>query len=59
MVEDSDGVVWLTPKEAAEYLGLSLSRLYHIKTRLTHWKGKKMLLFRKDRLLGEYMNSYN
>lgn len=38
MVKDSNGDVWLTPKEAAVKLNLSVGRIYQLKNYLTHRK---------------------
>ena len=54
-----NGVEWLTTKEAADFLGLSVSRVYHIKRYLTHRKGKSKssrILFRKDTLIDNYLS---
>ena len=50
---------WVTAKEAAEILKISIGRLYHIKNHLTHRKGnseKSRLFFLKSRLLDDYIN---
>ena len=60
MVRESNGDVWLSPKEAAERLGLSVSRIYHIKSQLTHRKGnspRSRLFFLEATLFDDYMNS--
>lgn len=50
----------ITPKEAAERLGISLSRLYHIKDRLPHTKlgtnKQGPLRFYSKGLMDAYMN---
>ena len=60
MVIDSKGDVWLSPKEAAAKLDLSVSRIYQIKNSLTHRKvgsHKQGRVFFLDRTLFEdYMN---
>ena len=38
MMKDAWGEEWLTPKEAATRLGLSVSRIYQLKEQLTHKK---------------------
>ena len=49
---------YCTPKEAAEILRISVSRIYHIKNHLTHVKcgdhKQGRVLFRKDRLVDDY-----
>jgi hypothetical protein len=60
MVKDEKGDVWLTPKEAAKKLDLSVGRIYQIKESLTHKKvgsEKQGRLFFLDRtLVDDYMN---
>jgi len=59
MVKEDNGDVWLSPKEAADKLGLSVSRLYHIKNRLTHRKGNSVtsrVYFLESTLFDDYMN---
>ena len=59
MVTEKDGSQWLSPKEAADYLSLSVSRIYHLKNFLTHRKGntrKSRVLFLKETLLDDYLN---
>lgn len=59
MVREKDGSEWLSPKEAAAYLNLSVSRVYHLKRHLTHRKGntpKSRVLFLKETLLDDYLN---
>lgn len=54
-----NGVEWLTTQEAADFLGLSLSRIYHIKKFLTHRKGNSKtsrVYFRKDTLIDNYLS---
>ena len=61
MVKDSDGDVWLTPKEAAIELGLSVSRIYQIKNYLTHRKGntrQSHVFFLKRTIFEEYMSIF-
>ena len=58
MVTDSNGDVWLSPKEAADHLGISRDWIYHIKDRLTHRKGdknKSRVFFLKKALIDDYM----
>lgn len=60
MVKEKNGDVWLSPQEAAERLGLSVSRLYHIKNRLTHRKGnspKSRVFFLESTLFDDYMDN--
>jgi hypothetical protein len=60
MVKDDNGDVWLTPKEAAVHLGLSTSRIYHLKNKLTHRKGSQKqsrLFFLQSTLFDEYINT--
>jgi ACT domain-containing protein len=57
---DLDRKQWLTPAEAAEYLGISRSRIYHLKDKLSHFKGRtkqSRVLFLKENLLEDYLNS--
>ena len=59
MVTDKDGDVWLTPKEAAVKLGLSVGRIYQIKDSLTHRKGntpQSRVFFLDRTLFDDYMN---
>lgn len=59
MVTEPNGKIWLSPKEAAERLGLSVSRVYHIKDRLTHRKGNSIrskVYFLESTLFEDYMN---
>ena len=59
MVREDNGDVWLTPPEAADRLGLSISRIYHIKNQLTHRKGNSKtsrLYFLESTLFEDYMN---
>lgn len=60
MVKDDNGDVWLTPKEAAVKLSLSVGRVYQIKHSLTHRKigiKKQGRVFFLDRtLIDDYMN---
>ena len=59
MVTERDGSEWLSPKEAADYLNLSVGRIYHLKNYLTHRKGnnkKSRVLFLKETLLDDYLN---
>ena len=59
MVTDSDGDVWLSPKEAAEELGLSVGSIYRLKDFLTHRKGntkKSRVFFLKRTLVDDYLS---
>ena len=59
MVTDKNGDVWLTPKEAAIELSLSVSRVYQIKNYLTHRKGntkQSRVYFLRKTLFDEYNN---
>lgn len=50
---------WLTPAEAAAYLGISRSRIYAIKNRLTHRKGhspQARVFFLRETLFNDYLN---
>jgi len=38
MVTDKEGNGWLTPKEAAKKLNLTVGRIYQLKNQLTHRK---------------------
>lgn len=53
-----DPCTWLTPKEAAEMLRISLGQLYHIKDQLTCIKlgsfRSSPIRFRKETLLDDY-----
>lgn len=53
-----DTCTWLTPKEAAEMLRISLGQLYHIKDELTCIKlgqfRSSPIRFRKETLLDDY-----
>jgi len=52
--------VWLTPKEAADRLGISTSRVYHLKNSLTHRKGgskKARVFFLESTLFEDYLNA--
>jgi hypothetical protein len=59
MVKDDNGDVWLTPKEAAIKLGLSVGRVYQIKNSLTHRKigGEKQgrVFFLDSAIVEDYM----
>jgi len=60
MVKDLQGDVWLTPKEAAVFLGLSVSRIYQLKNCLTHRKGsnpQSHVYFLRRTLFDDYMNN--
>lgn len=59
MVTETNGDVWLSPKEAADRIGLSVSRIYHIKNSLTHRKGnssRSRVFFLESTLFDDYMN---
>ena len=59
MVKDANGDVWLSPQEAADRLGLSVSRIYHIKDHLTHLKGNSIrsrVFFLEATLFDDYTN---
>ena len=60
MVVDKDGERWLTPKEAAQKLGLSVSRIYQIKNQLTHKKvgteKQSRVFFLDSELVEDYLN---
>jgi hypothetical protein len=59
MVKEPNGDVWLSPQEAADRLGLSVGRIYHIKDQLTHRKGNSIrsrLFFLESTLFDDYMN---
>ena len=60
MVKDEKGDVWLTPKEAAVKLSLSVGRIYQIKHSLTHRKvgseNQGRVFFLDRTLFDDYMN---
>ena len=59
MVKEPNGDVWLSPQEAADRLGLSVDRIYHIKNQLTHRKGNSRssrVFFLEATLFEDYMN---
>jgi hypothetical protein len=60
MVKDEKGDMWLTPKEAAIKLNLSLGRIYQIKHSLTHrkvgTKSQGRVFFLDRTLFDDYMN---
>lgn len=60
MVKDNKGDVWLTPKEAAQKLDLSVGRIYQIKEHLTHRKigaaNQGRVFFLDKTLVEDYMN---
>ena len=60
MVTDSDGNNWLTPKEAAQKLSLSVGRIYQLKDSLTHRKvgseKQGRVFFLDSTLFDDYMN---
>lgn len=57
---DNNGNVWITAKEAALRLNLSVSRIYHIKNRLTHRKigdsPKSRILFLERAIVNDYLS---
>lgn len=59
MVKDKEGNNWLTPKEAAQRLNLSVGRIYQIKNQLTHRKigseRQGRVFFLEDSLMEDYM----
>ena len=62
MVTDENGDVWLTPQEAADKLGLSVGRIYHLKNQLTHLKGDSLrsrVYFLERSLFEDYINSFH
>jgi hypothetical protein len=59
MVKDGNGDVWLSTKEAAIKLNLSVGRIYQIKDKLTHRKGdtqQSRVFFLERTLVDEYLN---
>lgn len=60
MVKDGDGNGWLTPKEAAQKLNLSVGRIYQLKAFLTHRKvgseKQGRVFFLDSALFDDYMN---
>ena len=60
MVRDGEGNVWLTPKEAAQKLSLSVGRIYQLKDSLTHRKvgseKQGRVFFLDQTLFDDYMN---
>lgn len=60
MVKDEKGDVWLTPKEAAIKLNLSVGRIYQIKHSLTYRKigdaNQGRVFFLDRTLFDDYMN---
>ena len=59
MIKDANGDVWLSPKEAAIKLSLSVGRIYQLKNRLTHKKGntpQSHVFFLDRTLFDDYMN---
>ena len=60
MVRDSEGNDWLTPKEAAQKLNLSVGRIYQLKNSLTHRKvgleKQGRVFFLDSTLFDDYMN---
>lgn len=60
MVKDENGDVWLTPKEAAVKLNLSVGRIYQIKNSLTHRKvgsnNQGRVFFLDQTLFDDYVN---
>ncbi len=61
MVTDSNGAVWLTPKEAAAKLSLSVGRIYQLKDRLTHRKAGSApqcrVYFLESTLVDDYLRN--
>lgn len=61
MVKDSEGSVWLTPKEAAQKLNLSVGRIYQLKDNLTHRKvgseRQSRVFFLESTLVDDYLNT--
>jgi len=58
MVKDKNGDIWLSPKEAAVRLSLSVGRIYQLKDKLTHRKGdnkQSRVYFLERTLFDEYM----
>jgi len=60
MLKDCNGDVWLTAKEAAIELNLSVGRIYQIKNLLTHHKigsaNQGRIFFLQRTLIDDYMN---
>jgi hypothetical protein len=60
MVKDENGDVWLTPKEAAVKLNLSVGRIYQIKNSLTHRKvgsnNQGRVFFLEQTIFDDYVN---
>lgn len=60
MVKDSNGDIWLTPKEAAQRLSLSVGRIYQLKNSLTHRKvgseKQGRIFFLDSTLIDDYMS---
>lgn len=60
MVIDKEGNGWLTPKEAAQKLNLSVGRIYQLKNQLTHRKvgsaQQSRVFFLETTLIDDYMN---
>lgn len=60
MVTDNQGDIWLTPKEAAVKLNLSVGRIYQLKKHLTHRKvgtaNQGRVFFLDSSLFDDYMN---
>ena len=60
MVKDGQGDVWLSPKEAAVKLNLSVGRIYQLKNFLTHRKmgtsNQGRVYFLESTLFDDYMN---
>lgn len=59
MVKDNNGNVWLTPKEAAQRLNLTVGRIYQLKDCLTHRKHgstpQGRVFFLESKLFEDYM----
>lgn len=60
MVKDSNGDTWLSPKEAATMLNLSVGRIYQLKNSLTHRKvgtaSQGRVFFLERKLFDDYTN---
>ena len=60
MVNDKNGNCWLTPKEAAQKLNLSVGRVYQLKNHFTHRKvgseRQGRVFFLGNKLIDEYMS---
>ena len=56
MVKDDKGDVWLTTKEAATKLNLSVGRIYQIKNRKIGDTNQGRVFFLERTLFDDYMN---